>query len=245
MRDSSGSFRLFGTLPRANLPHALTCRSGRVSKLRAARHSIEGFVLAGGASRRMGRDKAELVLDGRTFVERIAGALSAVTDVVKIVGSNRSEVGNALGLNGRTLPVVPDVFEQWGALGGLHAALAAAKTDWALIVACDLPFVTGDLFLHLASVRGDHDAVAPIQNDGRLQPLCALYRVESCYAASEKLITDGERRPVTLLQSLRTRWVTFDELAGLEGASRFFENVNAPADYARAQRKEQGKNQNE
>jgi molybdopterin-guanine dinucleotide biosynthesis protein A len=198
--------------------------------------SIEGFVLAGGASSRMGTDKAQLVLGGQTFIERIARALQSVASTVTVVGSNREGENDRVSLNGHTLPVVPDVFEKWGALGGLHAALSAARADWALVVACDLPFVTGELFLRLADLRADWDAVAPVQNDHRPQPLCAVYRTSTCRPIIEKLIKAGERRPLTLLQSVRTRWVTFEELAGLDGASQFFENVNTPEDYARAQR---------
>jgi molybdopterin-guanine dinucleotide biosynthesis protein A len=183
----------------------------------------------------MGTDKARLVLGGQTFIERIATALTAVASTVTIVGSNRAGENHRLSLNGLPLPVVTDVFEKWGALGGLHAALLAATAEWVVVVACDLPFVTGDLFLHLASLRGSYDAVAPVQRDGRPQPLCALYRARTCRPATEKLIKDGERRPGTLLQSLRTRWVAFEEVAGLDGASQFFENVNTPEDYARAQ----------
>jgi molybdopterin-guanine dinucleotide biosynthesis protein A len=169
-------------------------------------------------------------------VERIEAALLAVTDNVKVVGSNQHCIDDDGRAKGHNLPVLPDVFEKWGALGGVHTALSATDAEWAAIVACDLPFVTGDLLRRLAELRGENDAVAPIQNDGWPQPLCAFYRVAVCRPASERLIRDGERRPVTLLQSLRTRWVTFTELADLEGANYFFENVNSPDDYARAKR---------
>lgn len=198
-------------------------------------NSIEGFVLAGGASRRMGTDKAQLLLGGQTFIERIAGEIQAVASTVTVISSGRE--GQSVNLDGHRLPVVGDVFAGWGALGGLHAALSTARAEWAVVVACDLPLVTRALFLRLASLCGDHDAVAPIQADGRPQPLCAIYRTVACRPVIEKLIKGGERRPRTLLQSVRTRWVTFAELADLEGASRFFENVNTPEDYARALRK--------
>lgn len=199
--------------------------------------AFEGFVLAGGESSRMGKDKAGLVLGGQTFIERIALELAAVTSAVTIVSSKRAGGGEGFNLSGRILPVIPDVFKGWGALGGLHAALAATRADWVLVVACDLPFVTRDLFLHLAGRRGDHDAVAPLQEDQRPQPLCAFYRTAGCREISDRLIKAGERRPVSLLQSVRTAWIGFKELADLNGASRFFENVNTPEDYARAQQR--------
>jgi molybdopterin-guanine dinucleotide biosynthesis protein A len=205
---------------------------------------IAGFILTGGQSRRMGTDKSQLLLDGESFVDRIARKLAATTSSVAIVGQKG---GTELGMSSApeqptpasqpTIRYVPDIFPEWGALGGVHAALAACSADWALIVACDFPFVTSELFTRLASISADFDAVAPIQSDGIPQPLCALYRVASCLIRAEQMIKTGERKPVALLQSVHTRWVSFDELRDLEGADRFFDNINTPADYARVSEK--------
>jgi len=199
--------------------------------------SIAGFILAGGESRRMGTDKAGLTLDGQSFVDRIAGEVSTVTSSVSIVGSNAA----ALHLtNSGKFQIVPDIYPDWGALGGVHAALAACSAqgsaEWALIVACDFPFVTSDLFRRLASVREGFEAVAPIQSDSIPQPLCAFYRVAPCLARAEELIKSGERKPIALLQSVRTRWILFSELADLKHANSLFDNINTPQDYARIAR---------
>ncbi len=196
--------------------------------------SIAGFILAGGESRRMGTDKARLVLGGQSFVERIAGKLTSVAASVSVVGQHTEASQPRLPLN---LPMTPDVYPHWGALGGVHAALSACAATWALIVACDFPFVTSELFARLASVREDFEAVAPVQNDQIPQPLCALYRVQPCLARAEQLIKSGDRKPIALLQSVRTRWLSFVELSDLEGASHFFDNINTPEDYARISKK--------
>jgi molybdopterin-guanine dinucleotide biosynthesis protein A len=199
---------------------------------------IEGFILIGGESRRMGADKSGLMLDGETFVERIARELSALTPSVTLVGNNSS----AIQINAPINPArIPDVYPRWGALGGLHASLSACSGTWALIVACDFPFATGELFLRLASLREHFEAVAPIQRDLIPQPLCALYRVEACLGRAEHLIKSGERKPIALLQSVRTRWVSFSELADLRGAPHFFDNINTPEDYAQANEETGGK----
>ncbi len=183
----------------------------------------------------MGTDKSRLVLAGQTFVERIAAKLSAATSSVTIVGgSSGPETRNP---KLEILKTIADVFPDWGALGGVHAALAACRGEWTLVVACDFPFVTGELFLHLLSFRADFEAVAPIQSDGIPQPLCALYRTAPCLARAAELIKTGERKPVALLQSVRTRWLGFEEFANLEGADRFFDNINTPEDYVRARQK--------
>jgi molybdopterin-guanine dinucleotide biosynthesis protein A len=190
-------------------------------------YGIEGFILIGGASSRMGSDKALLELGGRTFVDRIAGALYAVAETVRCVGGKESSPPGLVN--------VPDVHHRWGALGGLHAALSACDSEWAAVVACDLPFVTGDLFKRLAMLRDDFDTVIPVQSDSRPQPLCGLYRPRSCLPKAAALIANRERRPRTLLTDVNTRWVKPEELDDLTGAGNFFWNINAPGDYARAQ----------
>ena len=186
---------------------------------------IEAFILAGGASSRMGADKSQLLLDDQTFVERIAATLLTVTDSIRLVGGRENS----------KLSTVADIYPQWGALGGLHAALSACRRDWAIVVACDLPFVTSELFRTLASHCGDHDAphdaIVPMQPDGRPQPLAALYRVDPCAQRATELIEAGRRRPLDLLESVNTRWVDFAEIANLDQAQTFFVNINTPDDY--------------
>jgi molybdopterin-guanine dinucleotide biosynthesis protein A len=189
---------------------------------------IEGFILAGGASSRMGEDKSRLSLGGSTFVESAARAILAVTTQVSVVSSRPEAESHGL-------PLVRDLREGLGALGGLHAALASCRAEWAAVVACDIPFVTGELLARLASMCDESlDAVVPVQEDGRVQPLCALYRARVCVEQVEELIRTDELRPRLLLSRVRARRVEFDELRDLEGSRRFFLNVNTPEDYALA-----------
>jgi molybdopterin-guanine dinucleotide biosynthesis protein A len=189
---------------------------------------VQGFILVGGASRRMGQDKAQLRLGTETLLERVAGQLSAATSSVTMVGN--TQVGNPL-------PSVPDVYEKWGALGGIHAVLSATNTDWSIVIACDLPFVTRDLFERLKSFADESvDAIVPIQPDGRPQPVCALYRRETCLPEIERLIQAGEHTPRALLTKVRTRYVKFAELSDLPGAVNFFLNLNTPDDFERAKK---------
>lgn len=189
---------------------------------------IEGFILAGGASSRMGRDKSALALGGETFVERARRALSSVAPRVSVVSARDDQEDFGL-------PVVRDVYLGAGALGGLHAALGACRAPWAAVVSCDLPFASPELFARLASLASkDFDAVAPVQPDGRPQPLCALYAARASLAAAGRLLDAGELRPRVLLRELRTRWVAFAELSDLPRAELFFTNVNTPEEYERA-----------
>src|ERR1051326_2107014 len=80
---------------------------------------LQGFILAGGQSSRMGTDKSQLRLENQTFTERIHQTLLEIADSVTVVRAEQ------------------DVYPGWGALGGGHAALAACTSEWAIIVACD------------------------------------------------------------------------------------------------------------
>lgn len=192
---------------------------------------LEGFILAGGASSRMGEDKSRLRLGGQTFVERIAETIQPLASRVSLVSSRPEAAAHRL-------PIVRDVYEARGALGGIHAALACCRAPYALIVSCDLPFVTRELFERLSTLRTDAtDAVAPLQDDGRPQPLCALYAATTCKDLADELIRTDRLRPRELLWRVRTRWVAFGELSDLPQSALFFENVNTPEDYQKAKGK--------
>ena len=193
---------------------------------------VQGFILVGGASRRMGQDKAQLRLGPNTVLQRVAAELAVAAGSVTLVGA-RQEYPEV------QLPNVPDIHEEWGAMGGIHAALSAAETDWIIVIACDLPFVTQDLFERLKSFADESpkesiDSIVPLQADGRPQPVCALYRRETCLPEIERLVSAGEHTPRALLANVRTRYVQFPELTDLSGAENFFLNLNTPEDFERA-----------
>lgn len=182
---------------------------------------VEGFILVGGLSSRMGNDKSGLRLNGETTVERIASQLRTIVDPLRVVGPHSGAIVN-----------IPDVHEKWGPLGGIHAALAAASSEWCLIVACDLPFVSLELFARLMEFRNESvEAVVPLQDDLRPQPLCALYRRPRCLKAADQSIANGEHTPRALLEKVNTLYIGFDELSDLPGAEHFFFNMNTPENY--------------
>jgi len=189
---------------------------------------IEAFILAGGASSRMGTDKSQLLIEQESFTQHIAKTLFNITNSVTVVGRN---------VDDSNLRVAMDVYPRWGALGGLHGALNACQREWAIVVACDLPFVTIELFEWLMEERAGYDTVVPIQPDQRPQPLCALYRITPCLEHATALIEMGKRRPLDLLEAVNTRWVSFSEIADLPEAQNFFLNINTPADYYEATKK--------
>ena len=188
---------------------------------------VQGFILVGGASSRMGTDKAQLTFGGRTAVELIGTALDEVTDTVATVGWPEAKVAG--------FPNIPDLRRDWGPLAGVEAALRHAESAYCLIVGCDFPFVTARLFERLMQSTDDADAVVPLQNDGQAQPLCAVYRVQPCLSATKDALAAHQHSPRALLDRVRTRFLPFSDVAPLDGAEHFFFNVNTPESYQSAQ----------
>jgi molybdenum cofactor guanylyltransferase len=139
---------------------------------------IAGAVLAGGASRRFGSDKAVASLGGQTLLERAVSVVAtAGCDPVLIVGGEQRH------RNIENTIYVPDLYAGEGPLGGLLSALAVSGTDWTLLVACDLPSLTPELLRILIEARGSHDVVLAAGSRG-CEPLIGIYRrsVESRFA---------------------------------------------------------------
>lgn len=207
---------------------------------------IEGFILAGGANSRMKRHKAFLELGGKSFLERAAVALHAVSQ-------NLYVIGNSLPDN-LFLPVVPDIYQisenkKRASIIGVHSALFNSKAEWTAILACDLPFASGELLARLATLgnisgKSDFDAVVPVQPDGKLQPLCAIYKTKVCLPQIKKMIAAGNFRLREIFSELNTRRVYFSEIADLPNAQNFFFNVNTPEDFCAAEEIENEFNQN-
>jgi molybdopterin-guanine dinucleotide biosynthesis protein A len=180
--------------------------------------SRAGFVLAGGASRRMGRDKALLPLDGSTMAEKIASTVRAAAGSVTLIGPIHKYAH--LGL-----PLVPDEIENCGPIGGLYTALRVTNADWNLIVACDMPDVT-EAFLNglLEGAEASHaDCVVP-ETAGQLDPLCAVYH-RRLLPAVESAIQRKMLKMQDFVSTLRvSRWPVSDP--------RPLQNVNTPAEWS-------------
>jgi molybdenum cofactor guanylyltransferase len=185
-----------------------------------------GFITAGGRSSRMGKDKAWLELGGRAMIEYVIAALVPVTAKVAIIANSREY--ERLGF-----AVFADSQTGIGPLEAIRTALSNALTRRVMLVGCDLPFVTPDLFNRLLTIPGEHVALVPVDADGKLEPLCAIYGIEALPVVTD-LITAGERKVSHLFDRVPTRLVPFDELRDLQRSELFFENINTPEDFARA-----------
>ena len=185
-----------------------------------------GFVVAGGKSARMGRDKALLPWAGATLLDHAIGRLAAACPEVRIL------CGPVPRYEDRGRPLVLDAAPGTGPLGALAAALLDAAGGAALLLGVDLPFATVPLLAALASADGD--VVAPIGPRGP-EPLCALYRAD-CLAPVRARLAAGDLRMTGFWPEVRVRRLEGVALAAFGDPARLFRNVNAPGDFDAAER---------
>lgn len=181
--------------------------------------SRAGFVLAGGASSRMGRDKALLPWYGSTLVEVVAERVFQAAGSVTLVGAPERYTGIPL-------PAIADLHPGLGPLAGIETALAATEADWNLVVACDMPAITVRFLRELLerAERLDPDCLVPVTTSGRLQPLCAVYH-RRCLEAFRAALDSGTRSMTDALAAVAALRHPIDSEA-------LFANLNSPADLA-------------
>ena len=184
-----------------------------------------GIILAGGASVRLGRDKALIDIHGTPIVQRVARVLHAVVGAVLLVTNRPADFAFL------DVPMVEDIYPGVGALGGLHAGLSAMTTKYGLVVGCDMPFLNVDLAAYLLSLRSGYEVVMP--RAGRhFEPLHAVYAQE-CRLAFEKHIRANQRRIIPACQGMRIRYLSEHEVARYDPDRLSFFNVNTSADLER------------
>ena len=176
-----------------------------------------GFVLAGGGSTRMGRDKALLPAGGETLLDRTAKMVCDAAGSVTVIGPPARYA--SLGY-----PVVADKVENCGPLGGVYTALAITEADWNLIVACDMPELTADLLetLFRAAESSSAAAIVP-ESAGGLDPLCAVYH-RRCAAPALAAIRHKIFKMHDFLSTLPMARLRLADPGPLR-------NVNTPADW--------------
>jgi len=191
------------------------------------REEVGAFVLAGGASSRMGRAKGLLTFAGKPLVVHVARLVESVAEPPVIIGP-------ASAYGGIGFCVIGDDRRNMGPLGGICTALRVTTRGWNLIVGCDLPFLTREWLEYLIECAMDSpaDVVIPLNERGH-EPLCAMYRkrahgaIEAALGRGVRKITDGLKQ-LTLTAIEPSEWKAFD------ARGRLFKNVNTPADYEQA-----------
>ncbi len=185
------------------------------------------YVLVGGKSSRFGQDKARYPLGGQPMALTVARVAEKVAGRVTLVGRPHDYAD--LGLR-----LIDDAPPAAGPLSGLVAALEDSAARWTLVVACDMPGLQPaflEMLFRTAETNGA-SAVVPVQPDGRVQPLCAVYS-KALLAPLRHNLEHGVSKLTKALGGLNIRYLNAPEYSRLDPSGDLMRNVNTPGDLAR------------
>jgi molybdopterin-guanine dinucleotide biosynthesis protein A len=200
--------------------------------------NVRGYVLAGGASSRFGRDKALVRFGAIPLLLEIAQLAQTCTSEVKVVAD--AQKYRHLGSQ---LEILEDGWPGEGPLGGIITALqntaaTAPEYQWNLILSCDMPFLTAEWLKFLVDCARanapETQVILPHSTHGP-EPLCACYRTSAAVPLKE-VFDRGVRKVTQALQQVHTEVLDDSVWKRFDSAGRLFWNMNTPADFEEAQR---------
>lgn len=197
------------------------------------------IVLAGGVSRRLGQDKRQLRLCGTagpTLLECVIGIVARLCADVVVVVNDPARWAN--------LParLVSDIYADGGALGGIYAGLLATEHEYALAVACDMPFLNIELIGAMLARPRDYDVLVPrsLQPDAtrnalNVEPLHAIY-AKACLAPIYATLEGGRRQIAAFFPAVHVAYIEPEETRRYDPSGRSFLNINTPEQMTEAVR---------
>jgi molybdopterin-guanine dinucleotide biosynthesis protein A len=198
---------------------------------------ISAFILTGGSSSRMGKAKALLEFGGEPLIIRIARMIEPLVSSVIAVGpSDRYAVLGLQVIEDQQFGIVNERSKSPGPLAGIASALSASRTDWNLILACDLPYLSREWVAWLLARTNVSSAqIIMPRTEGGPEPLAAVYRRE-CAEPIIAALRRGIRKVTDALAQLRTEFATEREWHQIDPDGRVLRNMNSPQDYEEARK---------
>ena len=184
---------------------------------------MNGIVLAGGLSTRMGNDKAALPWGDSNLLNTVIERLSPVCKRLIVVSNLERKI---------TLPgvqVVADHYKLCGPLGGMQAGLAASDADYNFIAACDMPYLNTAAVAYIRQAAEGYDAAVPYI-DGHYNPLHGVYR-QTCLPYIDHLLAEQNYRILNFYSQIKMRHITVEELRQFDPELMTLSNANTPDDY--------------
>ena len=214
----------------------------QAAKIAKRYDQVSAFILTGGASSRMGKAKGLLEFGGEPLILRIARTIEPL--VSSVTGVGPSERYAALGLQvieDQQFSIALERGKSPGPLAGIASALSASRTDWNLILACDLPYLSREwVGWLLARTTVSNGQIIMPRTEGVSEPLAAVYRRE-CAEPIIAALHRGVRKVTDATEQLRTEFVTEREWRHIDPDGRVLRNMNTPEDYEEARKRLEGR----
>jgi len=185
--------------------------------------SHTGIILAGGRGKRLNhRDKALLEFRGQTLLERRIMLLKPLCSEIIVVSNSANSY------KGEGFRLVRDESEGIGPIMGLYTGLMQSNTHSCFVTACDMPFMSSELFGCLESYSESCDAVVPRMGKN-VEPLFSFYS-KKCLPFIKKALSQRQRRIVSFFDEIRVCYVDEPEIAKYDREFLSFRNINTPQD---------------
>ncbi|MDI9619543.1 MAG: NTP transferase domain-containing protein [Candidatus Nezhaarchaeota archaeon] len=189
------------------------------------------IILAGGMSKRMGRDKTFLTVKGVPMIKRVANsALSVSHEVIIVVGGKRvlKKLSNVVG---GEVTIAEDEEKGWGPLMGILSGCRKSRAEYVAVIPCDAPFINPRVLMELFKRAEGHDAAIPRWPNGYIEPLHSVYRREVIIGVADELLKKGSRSMIHMVNMLKdVVFVPVEELKLIDYNLLTFFNVNTPRD---------------
>ena len=161
-----------------------------------------GIILAGGDSKRIGTDKGLIDLDGKPLIGYVIESLRPVVDEIIVVVGSEARVSVYKNAVEGDVRVVPDMYDDGSPLIGLITGLTHARGDYAVVAACDMPFINSDLVDLLFLLSFELNGTLLIKPNGWVEPLPAIYKVDISKKRAVQLRNEGDLRLRKVLETL-------------------------------------------
>lgn len=174
------------------------------------------YILAGGQSRRMGRNKALIRYGGKTIIEYVLAAIPAPAEHIKVITNEKEPFA--------FLPValIADVYPQLGPISGIHAGLRDSSFQFNFFIACDMPLISSEVITFILNRHQDEDILG-LQSPRGPEPLCTIYS-RNCVPVVEDQIARGNYSLHNLFKRVPSVFIEPPDFA------RLF-NMNTPHDF--------------
>jgi molybdopterin-guanine dinucleotide biosynthesis protein A len=193
-------------------------------------------ILAGGFSRRFGRDKGLVVLAGKPLILHVIDRVSKVVDEVLVVVSSEEQKNKFETILKEKANLVIDKDNSQSPLVGATTGFETANSEYSLLLPCDTPLVSTQIVQFLLDMCVNRSAAIPKWPGGYIEPLQAVYHTESALTAAKTALKQGKMNMQSMIDNLRgVRYVSTMVLEQMEPDLLTFFNVNTPQDLKKAE----------
>ncbi len=195
------------------------------------RFGMTSIILAGGKSSRLGRSKALQIIEGKSLIQRVVDRLAILSTEIIVVTAHGEAIPCSSAVRIKT---VADIYSVKGSLVGIYSGLIASSSLRAVVVGCDMPFLSVGLLEYMTQICSTFDVVVPRIKD-KLEPLCAVYS-KSCLVPIQELLEQNELMITKFFSVVKVKYVEEDEINSFDPEHLSFFNINSQDDLERAKK---------